>query len=645
MITDFYLNPSYINISVVKCIGIDKDINSIVVGVNHNLVSVTIHLDNFYEKTITPLRKDLAGLLLTRHVDKQSIINSIITCIHQNIDCIKSSQPQQNKDKGEHQEKEDKNKSDAAAVPEASHAQMLVNLASLNHNTKLFFRNQYGEPYAAVRLGTDNHLEIISIESRKYKHYLARLFRENTGGQIVGKDAINNTINTLAANALFDGETIPLHLRVAWGNIKNRATNPACIYYDMTDDARRIIEISKDGKRIINGSDPNAPILFQRYNQVAQVEPDSNYPPDIFEQFLNITNVRNKKHRHLLKVYIVSLLIPDIDHTILTTYGPKGAAKSFLLKLIKKLIDPSKPTLLTLQKNISEFIQQVSHIYAPFYDNVKFIPYWLSDEICKAITGIGHTKRKLYSNDEDIVYEHKRCISLNGINVALTEPDALDRSIFIELSDIDDDNRRKEEDLLSEFERIRPKLFAYILDVLSKAMQIKPMLKLNRLSRMADFTEWGEAISQAMGYQEMSFIEAYQENRNEQNIVAVNENIVGSLFVKFYNNYEEGTNENPIFVGSPDILYKTLVDFAEDNEININNRQFPKTSEVLVKKLNAIKSNLKEGFGIIVKIERDSRNYSTITIYRNTKQQQQTSSNPLPNQAYALQVLHKQILR
>lgn len=71
------------------------------------------------------------------------------------------------------------------------------------------------------------------------------------------------------------------------------------------------------------------------------------------------------------------------------------------------------------------------------------IPYWLSDEICKAVTGIGHTKRKLYSDDEDIIYEHKRCISLNGINVALTEPDALDRSIFIELEEIDDDKRRK----------------------------------------------------------------------------------------------------------------------------------------------------------------------------------------------------------
>jgi hypothetical protein len=99
MIVDFYLDPSYTNLNVVKRIGIDKDINSIIVGVNHDLTYVTIHLDDYFGKTIKPLKKELAGLLLARHVDKQLIINSVITCINSNIDYIKSSQPQQIKTK------------------------------------------------------------------------------------------------------------------------------------------------------------------------------------------------------------------------------------------------------------------------------------------------------------------------------------------------------------------------------------------------------------------------------------------------------------------------------------------------------------------------------------------------------------------
>ena len=55
------------------------------------------------------------------------------------------------------------------------------------------------------------------------------------------------------------------------------------------------------------------------------------------------------------------------------------------------------------------------------------------------VTGIGHTKRQHYTDDEDTIYEYKRPICLNGINVALTESDALDRSISVKLKEIDDE--------------------------------------------------------------------------------------------------------------------------------------------------------------------------------------------------------------
>ena len=99
----------------------------------------------------------------------------------------------------------------------------------------------------------------------------------------------------MAANAEFEGPTIPLHLRVAWGNPVNRAKSD-CIYYDMTDAHGRMIEISIDGCRIINGTDKEIPILFKRYNHTAQVEPDWNYDPYIFDKFIDLTNIK-PEHR------------------------------------------------------------------------------------------------------------------------------------------------------------------------------------------------------------------------------------------------------------------------------------------------------------------------------------------------------------
>ena len=236
----------------------------------------------------------------------------------------------------------------------------------------------------------------------------------------------------------------------------------------MTDDGHFIKITRQEGWELIS----ETPIpLFVRYNQIPQVEPDRNYELEIFDKFLELTNIKDEQNKLLLKVHIVSLFIPEIAHAILILHGEKGSAKSTLQNMIKLFVDPSKPTLLTIHKERSEFIQQLSHNYIAFYDNVKHVPYWLSDEACKAVTGIGQTKRKLYTDNDDIVYEYKRCLGFNGINISLTEPDALDRSIMIELERIPKEKRRLESEIISEFMKIRPKLLAYIFDILSKALE------------------------------------------------------------------------------------------------------------------------------------------------------------------------------
>ena len=524
----FYLDPSLINLDIVRHIGIEKFSGSVIVETTHDIITQTIHLEEFAKKTIIPLRNQIDAILLDlqNEDEKKKVVNSIITCINKN------------KDKIYEHCKESCIPGNGDFSNENGIADNLVSLALNPENTEMLFTDQYGKPFAAIRLGNDKYLEIMPINSIKYRRYLSKLCR-STIGCCISDSSLNTVITNLSAEAEFNGEVIPLHLRVAWGSGSEASRSlKDCIYYSMYDSRGRIIELSKEGWKLISGSDNNIPILFKKYNQQPQVEPERSYPSDILDQLLNLTNVKSPNHRHLLKVYIASTLIPEIDHVILTTYGPKGAAKSFLMELIKKLVDPTKPTLLTLHRNIEQFIQQVNHNYINYYDNVKYIPYWQSDEICKAVTGIGHTKRQLFTDDEDIIYENKRPLGFNGINVALTEPDALDRCISIELKEIEDEHRKKEEDLWAEFESIKPQVLGYILDIIVKAMQIKATLKLKKLPRMADFSEWGEAISQAMGYPPMSFVEVYSENRNELNIIAVNESLVGSLFLKYIHEME-----------------------------------------------------------------------------------------------------------
>ncbi|MGC1929285.1 MAG: hypothetical protein WA667_09950 [Candidatus Nitrosopolaris sp.] len=114
------------------------------------------------------------------------------------------------------------------------------------------------------------------------------------------------------------------------------------------------------------------------------------------------------------------------------------------------------------------------------------MPYWLSHETCIASTGGRSTKRNLYTDDEDIVYEYIRSLGFTGINAALTESDALDRSILIEPDRIKPTEMKTEKfDLDHAFDSIKGQVLGYILDTIVKAMQIRPTIVLDSVSRMA----------------------------------------------------------------------------------------------------------------------------------------------------------------
>ena len=108
-----------------------------------------------------------------------------------------------------------------------STAEILIQLAK--ENALLFFKDQYNIAYSKIKV--QEHNEIIALTSNKYEYFLRKLYYDYTQGKVASQDAINNAIGVLIAQALFDGPTQVLHLRVTWGEYKNNKE----IYYDLTD--------------------------------------------------------------------------------------------------------------------------------------------------------------------------------------------------------------------------------------------------------------------------------------------------------------------------------------------------------------------------------------------------------------------------
>jgi hypothetical protein len=406
-----------------------------------------------------------------------------------------------------------------------------IAIGLVDKTAALYFKDEYGTPHIKVKVG--EHTETMAVGSSRFELYVSKVFYDEMDRQVLKTESLNEVVRILTARTVFDGVTARLHLRTAWGvsNGDNNSLDYNTLYYDPTTEDWSCIKVTINGWEILPRHPDN--VLFTRFKQLPQVMPTRDYLPDILDRYLNLMHIKGHASRLLVKVMLIASFIPDIGHPITVPNGEQGGVKSTYCRYHKRIVDPCAVELLTIPKDRNEFVQHMHHNYVIVYDNVRIVPKWFSDEICKAVTGAGNSKRKLYTDDEDVAYNYKRYIMVNGINNVLTEPDALDRSVMLDFTRISDEKRREEAEVDAEFEAMKPGLLGYIFDILVKALSIKPTIKLERKPRMADFTVWAEAIARAMGCKELEFLEAYYSVLERQNVDAVEATLVGPAIVNF----------------------------------------------------------------------------------------------------------------
>ncbi len=448
-----------------------------------------------------------------------------------------------------------------------------------------FFHDQTKTPYARISQNMVNI--ILPIRSKPFRAWLTSLLWR-AEQKAPGTEAVYSALNVLEAAALFDGARRTLYNRVA--------PTEEGFWIDMTDDSWRAIKVTAKGWQIVD----NPPILFKRFShQKTLVEPKRGGDPWKFLDFVNVDQ-RDKDTRLLLLCAIISYFIPMIPHVILVLYGIQGSGKTCLFKTVRRLIDPSAVEVLTLPRDERERVQQLSHHWCAFYDNVTKLPVWMSDTLCRAATGGGFTKRELYTNDSDVIYNFKRCVGLNGINIAAQRGDLLDRSLLVGLQDIPSDKRRTEEQLLGKLENCKAEILGGFLDTLVKAIKVYPSVDPKELFRMADFTRWGCAIAVALGCKEEDFISAYEAKVKVQIEEAAHASPLATVLLDYL-------ETNKKWEGTASRLHRALLNHAKDVGISTRQKAWPKAPHILVRQLNELTPSLKSlGWEVVTGIRTGS---------------------------------------
>jgi hypothetical protein len=433
--------------------------------------------------------------------------------------------------------------------------------------------------------------------------------------KVLGNDEVSKVQTILRFEAEKAANVKTLYVRVA----SFVDTSPLAdldanvIFIDLCNPKWEIIKITRHGWSV----ERNYPqVIFKRYSSMnEQILPKKDYPPDILDRFMHLTNVHNDEDNELLaKVYMITLfLLANLPKPIMLPHGTYGSGKSTFQEFVKRVVDPDAALTSAFPSTLPELVMQLEHSYLTFFDNVSEIKSLTSDALCRAVTGSGFKKRALYEDDEEYVYNMKRAIGFNGINVTATRPDLLERILNLELKPIDKRKRRKIEHLQSEFDLILPQLLGFICDTLVKVLSRIGEVKLEELPRMADFAEMSELVSRCLGYPEGKFTETYNRNIGFTNEEAIESSPVATAVI-------EMMNHNPVWTGKADGLKVALSDVIESKRelaSMVYTKNWPKSPRALRDRLNEIEPNLKE-IGIVISYKEDKHTKSsTITIVNN----------------------------
>ena len=416
------------------------------------------------------------------------------------------------------------------------------------------FVDQHGAPHALVAG------EPLPLNSRSYS-WLRRLMWEQEERAVNG-EYLKTAAGTLAAQAEFSGDVRELHTRAAW--------HQDALYYELRPG--RVVRVGVGGWTL----EANPPVLFRHFPNLKPL-PDPQAGGDV-KRLTTYANLKTNRDKRLFIAYAITLPLSHLGRPIFNASGAMGSGKTTIQRLLKRTIDPTAPE--TVRFDPRDFLQKASHAYIVVLDNQNTIPEWAADTLCRLVTGEDDSKRRLYTDDEDVIIELRRAVLLNGINVPTDRGDVLDRSLVVELERIPDGERRTEEELWERFEAEHPKLLGALFDVLSQAIARKPSLKLSRRPRLADWGEYAAAIYEVMGWGAETFLKDWDEVVKVQNQATLDGSPVAQTIIKFMEDKEEHT-------ATSSKLHKSLEVVAEDLGLN-KDKAWPKSARWLWKRMREV---------------------------------------------------------
>jgi len=438
-------------------------------------------------------------------------------------------------------------------------AQLLVRISEAAE----LFHTKDGECWATIPVG--GHAEHWPVRSTEFRRFLSQRFYM-IEGKPPGTQAIYDALNVIEARAQFEGPTETVHTRLA----KHGST----VYLDLANKDWEAVRITPAGWQVVI----NPPVKFRRGKGALPLPYPRQGDIGLLRQYVN---AQDDTAWQLLVSFILACFDPEGPYPVLLIYGEQGSAKSTTARVIKELIDPSDVPLRGTPRDERDLAIAAKNAWVLAFDNVSSLPDWLSDAFCRLSTGAGWATRKLYTDDEEEIFNFKRPCVLNGITEFGSRHDLIDRALVVTLAQIPEKKRKQEKRFWADFELEKGKLLGAFLDAVAVGLKNNERTKLEEVPRMADFAHWVVSCEPALPWDEGAFLATYTENRRQAIESAIEGDPVATAIIEL-------AEERGVWEGTTTELLADLEDIVtktHGGDKVIESKAWPKAASVLGRRL------------------------------------------------------------
>ncbi len=210
--------------------------------------------------------------------------------------------------------------------------------------------------------------------------------------------------------------------------------------------------------------------------------------------------------RSLLYAWLLHLFIPALNpvHPIPLHEGVTGSGKSVLGECIGRWIAGPQFEVMDLPSGDAAKAEESIKLALAkrplvVIDNVDSLSPWLEDFLCRVATGVRMSRRRLYTNAEEIHFTPRAGLIITSRDPHFRREDVARRLLPLRFQVIPAEERRSETAIRAEVDARRAKVWADVLGALARLQDAWPKVKeaLKPSHSLADFSIFGALLAAA----------------------------------------------------------------------------------------------------------------------------------------------------